>query len=307
MTHTSTEQPEALRLADKYEIEGFLQDHRFAKDHWCRQAAAELRHQHARIEELGEQLAAIGAGGVALRKARVTSSETKISALMSKISTLVDKRLSCEPCAEAEEDLLQFLRTRYAAPAHPAEGVPAQAGPVGYVTLAALTSRTHADDYAKCFATEAALLENYPAAKAIAVFDHAATNPTKQGLDAAEWEEIHTLPTCDDLIWLYCQDTNTVDGPLRQNRALSNTGGRTGHTQTLQAQPGLMQPKPSRGSGHDTPHRRPIPNGRGTELPAHYHPRKHHVALFPKAERGAQRAGTVATPAGGGRRCGQGP
>ena len=59
-----------------------------------------------------------------LRKARAASSETKISALMSKISTLVDKRLSCEPCAEAEEDLLQFLRTRYAAPAHPAEGVP---------------------------------------------------------------------------------------------------------------------------------------------------------------------------------------
>ena len=179
----------------------------------------------ARIAELEEQLSAIGAGGVEpLRKARAASAETKISALMSKISTLVDKRLSCEPCAEAEEDLLQFLRTRYAAPAHPAEGVPAQAGPVGYVTLAALTSRTHADDYAKCFATEAALLENYPAAKAIAVFDHAATNPTKQGLDAAEWEEIHTLPTCDDLIWLYCQDTNTVDGPIAPEPNLEEYG-----------------------------------------------------------------------------------
>ena len=63
MTHTNT-QPEALRLADKYEIEGFLQDHRFAQDYWCRQAAAELRHQHARIEELEAQLSAIGAGGV---------------------------------------------------------------------------------------------------------------------------------------------------------------------------------------------------------------------------------------------------
>ena len=29
-----------------------------------------------------------------------------------------------------------------------------------------------------------------------------------------EWEEITTLPTCDDLIWLYCQDTHTVDGPV---------------------------------------------------------------------------------------------
>ena len=61
---SGTQQPEALRLADKYEIEGFLQDHRFAKDHWCRQAAAELRHQHARIAELEAQLSAIGAGGV---------------------------------------------------------------------------------------------------------------------------------------------------------------------------------------------------------------------------------------------------
>ena len=61
---SGTQQPEALRLADKYEIEGFLQDHRFAKDHWCRQAAAELRRQHARIEELEAQLSAIGAGGV---------------------------------------------------------------------------------------------------------------------------------------------------------------------------------------------------------------------------------------------------
>lgn len=59
-----TQQPEALRLADKYEVEGFLQDHRFAKDHWCRQAAAELRRQHARIAELEAQLSAIGAGGV---------------------------------------------------------------------------------------------------------------------------------------------------------------------------------------------------------------------------------------------------
>ena len=61
---STTQKPEALRLADKYEIEGFLQDHRFAQDHWCRQAAAELRRQHARIAELEAQLSAIGAGGV---------------------------------------------------------------------------------------------------------------------------------------------------------------------------------------------------------------------------------------------------
>ena len=56
---STTQKPEALRLADKYEIEGFLQDHRFAKDHWCTQAAAELRSQHARIAELEAQLSAI--------------------------------------------------------------------------------------------------------------------------------------------------------------------------------------------------------------------------------------------------------
>ena len=61
---STKQQPEALRLADKYEIEGFLQEHRFAKDFWCRQAAVELRHQHARIAELEAQLSAIGACGV---------------------------------------------------------------------------------------------------------------------------------------------------------------------------------------------------------------------------------------------------
>ena len=56
MTHTSTEQPEALRLVYKYEVVGFWQDHPFAQEQWCRQAAAELRSQHARITELDEQM-----------------------------------------------------------------------------------------------------------------------------------------------------------------------------------------------------------------------------------------------------------
>ena len=61
-TMTQAQQPEALRLARKFEEVGFMGDHRFAKDHWCRQAAAELRSQHARIAELEAQLSAIGAG-----------------------------------------------------------------------------------------------------------------------------------------------------------------------------------------------------------------------------------------------------
>ena len=68
------QQPEALRLADKYEAHGFLGDHRFAKDQWCSQAAAELRRQHARIAELEDQMAAIGAGGV--EPLRKTSADT---------------------------------------------------------------------------------------------------------------------------------------------------------------------------------------------------------------------------------------
>ena len=49
-------QPEALRLAHKYDVVGFVGEHRFAQDKWCRDAAAELRRQHARIEELEAQL-----------------------------------------------------------------------------------------------------------------------------------------------------------------------------------------------------------------------------------------------------------
>lgn len=39
---STTQQPKALRLAYKYEVEGFLNDHRYAKDHWCTEAVAEL-------------------------------------------------------------------------------------------------------------------------------------------------------------------------------------------------------------------------------------------------------------------------
>ena len=78
-------QPEAIRLADEYEYEGFIGKHRFAQDDWCRKAAGELRRQHlenttlqkgydasrleidslkAKVQELESMLAAVGAGGV---------------------------------------------------------------------------------------------------------------------------------------------------------------------------------------------------------------------------------------------------
>ena len=62
---SGTQQTEALRLAE------YLDD-LFDADGEPKQAAAELRHQHARIEDLEEQLSAIGAGGVEpLRKRAV--------------------------------------------------------------------------------------------------------------------------------------------------------------------------------------------------------------------------------------------
>ena len=74
MTHT---QPEALRLADKYEIEGFLQSYRFAQEQWCKQAAVELRRLHARNVELEAQLSAIG---VALLRKHTAQTDAKDAA-----------------------------------------------------------------------------------------------------------------------------------------------------------------------------------------------------------------------------------
>ena len=62
MTHTNTEQPEALRLAHALSGGKLIDD----STEWAdtlHAAAAELRHQHARIVEMEEKLAAIGAIG----------------------------------------------------------------------------------------------------------------------------------------------------------------------------------------------------------------------------------------------------
>ena len=61
---STSQKPMALILADKYEVQGFLGDHRFAKDEWCSQAAVELRRLHARITDLEAQLSAIVGDGV---------------------------------------------------------------------------------------------------------------------------------------------------------------------------------------------------------------------------------------------------
>lgn len=52
---STTQKPEALRLADKFEVDGFLSDHTFAQNQWCSQAALELRRLHAENLELRAQ------------------------------------------------------------------------------------------------------------------------------------------------------------------------------------------------------------------------------------------------------------
>ena len=77
----TTQQPLALRLADKYEVHGFLGDHSFAKEQWCSQVAVELRRQHARIVELEEMLRREVQHSAGLRVAPIaTSPEAKSDA-----------------------------------------------------------------------------------------------------------------------------------------------------------------------------------------------------------------------------------
>lgn len=61
-----TNKPMALRLADKYEHEGFLSDHKFAQNQWCSHAAVELRRLHAENEALSNKLKTFEAIGGAV-------------------------------------------------------------------------------------------------------------------------------------------------------------------------------------------------------------------------------------------------
>lgn len=111
---STTQKPEALRLADKYEAHGFLGDHSFAKEQWCRQAAAELRRQHGRIAEMEEQMAAIGAGGVEpLRKhASQQAAQVMDAQTIKHISALSDlvRMPNAEYFADAHNAAVRHLR-----------------------------------------------------------------------------------------------------------------------------------------------------------------------------------------------------
>lgn len=114
---SNTQKSEALRLVDKYEVHGFLGDHHFAQELWCRQAATELRSQHARIAELEAVLSAMGEKGNPVKPAdipRATDQDTHFF-------------LAGWNGRAAQVDPHEHFRNAAAtAPADPAEGVPAQ-------------------------------------------------------------------------------------------------------------------------------------------------------------------------------------
>ena len=106
---TQAQQPEALRLARKFEEVGFMGDHRFAKDHWCRQAAAELRLQHARIEELEAQLSATqpAAQGLDARDAAFEAVR-KAFCNLQRYSFWLDSRGNVRRCADRSGNWVEF-------------------------------------------------------------------------------------------------------------------------------------------------------------------------------------------------------
>ena len=266
MTHTGTEQPEALRIANLLEqcaLNSLLSP--------FMEVANELR----RLAELESQLSAIGAGGV--EPLRKQSSQQAVQTAV----PVGTKFFSFDPCddlvlhdtaetacaaAQQSIDLYreyaaegwdeevervcwgmilgQALETKLSedlppdafaagvagslppvdyvlhAPAPPAEGVPAPAA------VAVPDSHTQAlKAIAEWPVTDMLLNMDAANMRGIAQRALAATQPAAQGVNAPnEWEDIRTLPTCDDLIWLYCQDTNTIDGPIAPEPSLEQYG-----------------------------------------------------------------------------------
>ena len=205
MTHTSTEQPEALRLADTLEehsLNPLLSP--------LMELATELRRQHARIAELEAQLSAIGAGGVEpLRKQAVQAAVQ--AEVPEAIEQMAVERYKVVPSHESmfhrwavvagngtqqlyigrEVECLNmarkftgafldgaFLAMQNTAPAHPAEGVPAQTSRdavIQHLTSAGVLEH----DGCGIFIASGDASELIDACMAIS-----ATHPTQQGLEA---------------------------------------------------------------------------------------------------------------------------
>lgn len=198
----NTQQSNALRLAEQYEIEGFLQEHRFAKDFWCRQAAVELRRQHARIKELESQLSTTPAADV---PAVPQGWKLVQIELLERIQESLGSYLSDQGWSQSDMNTADALGGLLAAAPQPA--------------AAALTQEGWCDGCSPdncCGCGPAAPAKVQPIEGVPVV---------PQEVNASnEWEDIRTLPTCDDLIWLYCQDSNTIDGPIAPEPNLEEYG-----------------------------------------------------------------------------------
>ena len=103
MTHTSTQQPEALRIADLLEqcsLNSLLSP--------FMEVANELRSQHARIAELEAQLSAIGAGGVEPLRKRAVVLPASAAQEENHVDKLFDAVLNCPHSITHESVTLHF-------------------------------------------------------------------------------------------------------------------------------------------------------------------------------------------------------
>ena len=227
-THTSTEQPEINELCQWFnEGDGFKQG-TAAPHKWVLQANSEISRQHARIAELEAQLSAIGACGVEpLRKQAVQAAVQ--AEVPEAIEQMAVERYKVVPSHESmfhrwavvagngtqqlyigrEVECLNmarkftgafldgaFLAMQNTAPAHPAEGVPAQAVELEVDDLIDrllnaqqdlnLAANVHMD---QSIASASTLLDEVE----IALRTLAATHPTQQGLDAQTIKHISAL------------------------------------------------------------------------------------------------------------------
>ena len=197
MTHTNTEQPAINELCQWFnEGDGFKQG-TAAPHKWVLQANSEISRQHARIAELESQLSAIGAGGVEpLRKQAV-------------------RRAPAAPVPQwdgkinpADFNVETFRRSGNGWLVKPDNCVRITHVPTGLFEEGVSERSIHTNK-AEAWERLSDRLESLAA----------------QGMDALnEWEDIRTLPTCDDLIWLYCQDSNTIDGPIAPEPNLEEYG-----------------------------------------------------------------------------------
>ena len=98
---TTTQQPEALRLADAVRTHD---EH--PRVHLYNRVASELRHQHARIAELESQLAAIGAiGAIGVEPLRKQAAETS-----NDILTMADALIIQRTADARDADRYRWLR-----------------------------------------------------------------------------------------------------------------------------------------------------------------------------------------------------